>query len=624
MVMKFQRYVAMLFGLMISRGRKTAVTRYPPVCGRVATGTRDSGSASGEGLSARAFYPDSLSPAADTSDPPANGRVPICPTLNVLLIIGLMLTFSTIYIAMGEATAVEPPVRDTRNYDKPSHVGCEADYYRIVSIATPQSATDSRDPNWKPAENGIALEVSGIAILDARRVAVSIRKGEVWILDHVYDEDPDKVTYHRFASALHEPLGLLKWHDSLVTVQRTEMTRMVDVDGDEIADLYETLASGWGGSGNYHEYAYGPQVDRDDNLWLTLNIGMGFQGDQQSRCVTDSVLKVSQPLWRGWAMKRESDGHLRPVCAGMRSPSGIGTNAEGDLFYTDQQGNWVATNSLHHLRAGVFFHHPESLASMTQPGSTIKGVESIPDGLPYPDALKRFPAMRPPAVWFPYKKAGQSTTDILLDQSDGKFGPFAGQLFVGEFTQAAMNRVFLEKVEGEYQGACFPFRRGFASAVFRMAQGADGSLFVGLTNRGWSSLGTASYGLQRLVWTGKMPFEILEMRAKPDGFELQFTRCVDPITASQPDSYQMSSYTYLYHNVYGSDEIQTKTLTIDRAVVSEDRMSVRLYTSGLRPYFVHELDASGIVDIDGQPLLHSSAFYTLNAIPKAASESTDR
>ena len=49
MVMKFQRYVAMLFGLMISRGRKTAVTRYPPVCGRVATGTRDSGSASGEG-----------------------------------------------------------------------------------------------------------------------------------------------------------------------------------------------------------------------------------------------------------------------------------------------------------------------------------------------------------------------------------------------------------------------------------------------------------------------------------------------------------------------------------------------------------------------------------------------
>ena len=48
-------------------------------------------------------------------------------------------------------------------------------------------------------------------------------------------------------------------------------------------------------------------------------------------------------------------------------------------------------------------------------------------------------------------------------------------MFVGEFTQAGMNRVFLEKIDGEYQGACFPFRSGFASAVLRMAQGTDGS-----------------------------------------------------------------------------------------------------------------------------------------------------
>lgn len=531
---------------------------------------------------------------------------------------------SAVHIAIclhDTAIAEEPPVNGAHINDKRSDAGTEDDYYRIVSIATPQTVTDSRDPNWKPAEDGIALEVSGIAILDDGRVAVSIRKGEVWILDHVYDEDPGRVTFHQFASALHEPLGLLKWHDSLVTVQRTEMTRMVDIDGDEVADLYETLATGWGVSGNYHEYAYGPQADRDGNLWLTLNIGMGLQGDQQSQCVTDPVLKVSQPLWRGWAMKRESDGKLRPMCAGMRSPSGIGANAEGDLFYTDQQGNWVATNSLHHLREGAFFHHPESLASMTQPGSTIESVTNIPDGLPYPDALKQFPTMRPPAVWFPYKKAGQSATDIMLDESGGKFGPFSGQLFIGEFTQAAMNRVFLEKVEGEYQGVCFPFRRGFASAVLRMAQGTDGSLFVGMTNRGWSSLGTASYGLQRLVWTGKLPFEILEMRAKPDGFELQFTRPVDPTVASDPASYQLSSYTYVYQSTYGSDEIQTQALNIDRAIVAEDGLSVRLYTSGLRRYFVHELDASGLLDVDGHPLLHPSAFYTLNAIPKAESDS---
>lgn len=502
----------------------------------------------------------------------------------------------------------------------------ESDYYRIVSIATPETATDSRDPNWKPADGGIALEVSGIATLDDHRVAVSIRKGEVWILDGVYGDDLTEVTYQRFASALHEPLGLLKWGDSLVgeslvTVQRGEMTQLVDVDGDEVADQYNTLASGWGLSGHYHEYAYGPKADGQGNLWLTLNIGMKLKGDQLLRSVPNPGLGYQQAAWRGWAMKLNAQGEsgkpsdLRPVCAGMRSPSGIGANADGEMFYTDQQGNWVATGSLNHMREGAFSHHPESLASINLPGSPINEIEDIPDGLPYPDAIKKLAIMRPPAVWLPYKKAGQSATDIMLDTSGGQFGPFAGQLFIGEFTQASMNRVFLEKVNGEYQGACFPFRRGFASAVLRMTQGNGGKVFVGLTNRGWSSLGTASYGLQRLEWTGKTPFEIHEMRARHDGFELRFTQPVDPDTALTPNAFAMKSYTYLYHSNYGSDEIQTKTVPIKDVVVSEDRMSVRLIAEGLRALYVHELNADSIRGADGLPLLHANAYYTLNQIP---------
>jgi hypothetical protein len=314
-------------------------------------------------------------------------------------------------------------------------------------------------------------------------------------------------------------------------------------------------------------------------------------------------------------MKVTPDGTMVPVCAGMRSPCGIGANAAGDMFYTDQQGNWVATNSLHHMREGAFFHHAEALASMNQPGSTIRGVTSVPNGAPLPQALQQFPQLKPPAVWFPYKKMGQSATDIMLDDSGGNFGPFAGQLFIGEFTQASMSRVFLELVDGEYQGACFPFRSSFASAVLRMAQGTDGSVFVGLTNRGWSSLGTASYGLQRLVWTGKTPFEIKEMRAQSDGFELVFTKPVDTQTAEDLQSYTMNSYTYLYHSTYGSDEIQKRNLDVESATVSEDGLRVRLNIDGLRELFVHELVAEGIRSVDGERLLHPHAYYTLNRIP---------
>lgn len=491
----------------------------------------------------------------------------------------------------------------------------ESDYYRLVSIATSQASTESRSKFWKPAPDGLALEVSGLAVVDDHRLAVAVRKGEVWILDGVYDEPPKNVTYKKFASALHEPLGLLRHDDSFYTVQRSELTRLRDMNADDVADEYLTVAKGWGTTGNYHEYAYGPELDGDGNLWLTLNIGMGIKGDQKSRLVNDPVLKVSQAPWRGWGMKVTPSGELVPVCAGMRSPCGLGANRAGDMFYTDQQGNWVATNSLHHMRTGAFFHHAEALASMRLPGSPIRGVKSVPSGLPLPEALKRFPQLKPPAVWFPYKKVGQSATDIMLDDSGGKFGPFDGQLFVGEFTLSSISRVYLEKVGDEYQGACFPFREGFASAVLRMEQGVDGSVFVGLSNRGWSSLGTAAYGLQRLVWTGKMPFEIKEMRAKSDGFELVFTKPVDPVTAGDVKSYAMSSHTYTYHSTYGSDEILKKAPAIEDAIVADDNLSVRLQVSGLREFFVHELEAFGVKSAKGDSLLHPRAYYTLNRIP---------
>ena len=501
-----------------------------------------------------------------------------------------------------------------------ANAACIADdedgFYRLISVATSKVNADSRSANWKPAPDGLALEVSGIAVLDNKQLAVAIRKGEVWILNGVYDDPPANVTYKRFASALHEPLGLLKVGNSLYTAQRTELTELRDTDDDDVADEYLTVAKGWGVTGNYHEYAFGPKLDGDGNMWITLNIGMGLKGDMQKRTILNPILNVRQGRWRGWGMKVATDGTMTPICAGMRSPSGIGSNSAGDMFYTDQQGNWVPTNSLHHMRQGVFFHHAEALASIDEPGSPIRGITKVPNGIPLPEAVQQFRQLRPPAVWFPYKKMGQSTTDIMLDESGGSFGPFAGQLFVGEFTQASISRVFLEKVDGEYQGACFPFRSGFASAVLRMAQGIDGSMFVGLSNRGWSSLGTASYGLQRLVWTGRVPFEIKEMKATPDGFDLVFTKPVDPVTAKTINSYHISSYTYLYHSTYGSDEIQKKDLKLSVNGISADGYVVSLKVDGLREMFVHELIARGIRSEDDEPLLHPDAYYTLNRIPR--------
>jgi hypothetical protein len=228
---------------------------------------------------------------------------------------------------------------------------------------------------------------------------------------------------------------------------------------------------------------------------------------------------------------------------------------------------------------------------------------------------KRIPQLVPPAVLFPYARMGQSASGIECDLTGGKFGPFATQLFVGDQTHSTVMRVFLEKVGGRYQGACFPFRAGFGSGVVPVRFGRDGSLFVGGTNRGWGSRGPHPWAVERLVWTGKVPFEIHQMRTRPDGFELTFTEPVDPLSAGRPDAYTLATFTYIYQASYGSPEVDQTRPTITRVQVSPDRRSVRLFVEGLVEGHIHDLAAPGVRSADGRPLLHPQAYYTLNYIP---------
>ena len=370
-----------------------------------------------------------------------------------------------------------------------------------------------------------------------------------------------------------------------------------------MADEYLTAASGWNVSGAYHGYTYGPERDAEGRLWITTNIDLGEHTDNDA-------------AWRGWGLTINSDGSVSGQAAGMRSPSGLGANSEGDLFYSDQQGTWMPATPINHLRPGAFYGNPSGIASQELAGSQLRLSAKVPEGILYPEALARLPELTPPAVWLPYNKVGRSGTDIQVIDQDGRFGPFDGQLLIGEFTNVEVNRVFLEKIDGEYQGACFRFLDHFPSAVFRLSFGDDGSLYVGMTNRGWSSLGNRSYGLVRVRWNGEVPFEIKEMRAKPDGFELVFTEPVDPARASNVESYRMDNYTYLYSGAYGSDELNKNKNPITEAIVSADELSVYLKVDSLKPHYVHELHAEGVVNRMGEPLLHSAAYYTLNRIPQ--------
>jgi hypothetical protein len=176
-------------------------------------------------------------------------------------------------------------------------------------------------------------------------------------------------------------------------------------------------------------------------------------------------------------------------------------------------------------------------------------------------------------------------------------------------------RVSLEKVNGRYQGACYPFRSGFECGVNRLAFGPDGSLYVGMTNRGWGSVGGKAWGLQRLVYTGVEPFEVHTMKVTKEGFDLTFTKPLSPKSAEDAKAFGLQSFTLNYWSTYGSPEVDHRAEAITGVKVSADRKTASLTVPNRRRGRVYEL-AANVTDAGGEPILHPEAYYTLNEVPR--------
>jgi len=488
----------------------------------------------------------------------------------------------------------------------------EEDFFRIAGVSSPE---------------GALLEVGGLTMLPNGNLGISTRRGDVFIVENPTSQRP---YFRKFASGLHEILGLAYKDGNLYCAQRGELTKLVDTDMDGKADVYETVYA-WPISGHYHEYSFGPKIAPDGSFFVTGNVAFGDEEWWRGE---------SRVPWRGWTMKISPDGKMQPWATGMRSPAGPGF-INGEFFYTDNQGEWMGSGGLWHVPQGVFTGHPAGLRWTGMPNSPVKltteqlyakidprqvkdenGRYIKPENVVDEDFVamyemkKSFPELRTPAVWLPHGILGISNSEPL-EIPEGNFGPFGGQVLVGDQGMSLISRIFLEKVNGEYQGASFLFRTGFKSGVLRMAWAEDGSLFVGETNRGWGSAGDADQGLQRLVWNNNVPFEMRAVRAMSDGFEVEFTKPVDKKSAEDIASYNVSSFIYKYHPVYGSPPVNTKENVIKGVKVSEDGMKARLIVDNLRRYYIHNLTLNGVRAKDNSySLIHPTAYYTLNNIPE--------
>ncbi|MDI5982242.1 family 16 glycoside hydrolase [Amycolatopsis magusensis] len=442
--------------------------------------------------------------------------------------------------------------------------------------------------NLRP--EGFEPQVTGMDWLPDNRLAISTWggsresvRGEVYLLDGVTGTtDPSKVKPKKIAEGLQEPMGIKYVDGTLYVSQKTGLTALVDTDGDEVTDEYRTIAT-WPFGGNYHEFAFG-LLYRNGYFYVSTGIAMvpgGASLDPQPAANRGSTLKIDK-----------ATGKVSYVAGGLRTPNGLGWGPEGDIFVTDNQGAYLPTSKLVHIKQGRFFNH-----------------HTNPDG-PYDDQ-----PVTQPVLWLPHGEISNSPSNPLVLPG----GVFAGQMVFGDVTYGGLQRAYLEKVGGEYQGAVFRMTQGLESGVSRISLGPDGAIYTGgIGSEGnWGQAGKLKYGLQKLSLTGDDAFDMLAMRAVDGGFEIEYTQPLSEGTAQDLASkYRAEQWRYVASPQYGGPKVDEETLGVTSAALSADRRTVTLKVDGLKPgRVVHVHSPRPFAAASGTELWSTEAWYTLNTLP---------
>ena len=469
--------------------------------------------------------------------------------------------------------------------------GATAPQYSVTNIPAPPTKYKN-------------FQIDGLTFLPNGKLVVCLPSGEIFFRDLKTE------SWELFAEGLHNPLGVIALSNSeLIVTQRPELTRVRDTDGDGKADDFAVITDHFGMSGNYHEFNFTPVRDKQGNYFFAL--GTGSRGDGVRTITRGTFNERGRPgrmhssaPYRGCIMKLTTEGKTIPWSYGHRTPNGLGFDLNGNLFVTDNQGDWVGSSKLFHVQKDHFYGHAASLAWK-------EGFEGTPVDTP----VEKLAKMRSRAcVVFPHGTMANSPTKVLAITARAKMGPFTGQLLVGEMNRPRIMRVMLEKVGGELQGACVPFFDGspLGRGCNRMDWAPDGSLFVGQTKHTWAG----GEGIQQISWNGETPFEIQNMELQEKGFKFTFTKPVNREIAAKKETWPFSRYFYEYREAYGSPRSDETKVEISAIHISQDAKTIEVELAELKAWHIHEVTVQNLTSSSGDKLTNNYIVYTLNRLIK--------
>lgn len=393
-----------------------------------------------------------------------------------------------------------PPVRWKASLFTTAKFSASKDAYVLDNIAL---------PNVNPWKRNVRL--ADIAFLKNGTAAAVTFDGDVWMISGL-SENLQKITWRRFASGLHEPLGITVRNDELFVFDRNGVWRLRDTDGNGEADVHELFSNAFTQTAETREFASGIRTAPDGSFVIA-------KGGQQSATIgrdNGSVLRIAPD-----GASSTTLGH------GFRGPF-IGVNPKtGMVTASDQQGHYVPTTPLHVLN-----------------GDAYHGF--IPLILPkekYPEPIVD------PLTWIPHPVNASGAGQAWL--TDAKMGPLNDALIHFGYYRPEIFLVRLNERAPQLQASVMSLTR---QLEFPPLAGAvnpvDGQLYV-TGFQIWGTTANQISGLARLRYTGEpntFPREIVPM---DKGLLVRFDVPLDPASVT-PASFSVERWNYVRTANYGS------------------------------------------------------------------------
>lgn len=446
------------------------------------------------------------------------------------------------------------------------------DRQKVVGVHPSFVKANAKPEGFKPRIGGIDFFSK-----DEMVICTWDSVGGVYILKNYTAADPEKIEVKQIAKGLAEPLGIKVVDGELFVLQKQELTQLIDHDGDQVIDEYRKVANDWHVTDHYHEFAFG-LVYKEGSFYATLATDLG----KDYRDVKD----------RGRVVKIDKNtGEVEFIARGLRTPNGIAEGSDGALYVADNQGNWIPTSKIIRVEKGGFY------------GFKYADYEEVKD---MPED--------PPLVWLPHTEISNSPSQPAILN----LGPYKNQMIHGDVTHGGIKRVFIDEVDGVKQGAAFRFIQGLDAGINRIIWGPDGSLYAGGVGSGgnWNTPRLSWYALHRLTYNAQSTFEMLAVRAKSNGMEIELTEPVASTTQIRPEDFEVQQYHYEATERYGGPKHDVEALPVVSANLSDDKRKIFLELDNMQEgKVIYIRIKQPFVSAAEQSLWSTETWYTLTKKP---------